>query len=282
MISLLKIKGSTLVIYLLVIITLAFFILPLYIMVTTSVKTPQQVFASPTKWIPNPVISEYYMTYISNPRFWTFFKNSVIITMLNVLGAVIVNPIVAFAFARLRWPLRNVFFFLLLGTLMLPEQVTVIPLYIVFLKLRWLNTYLPLIVPNFFGHPVFIFLLRQFILAMPKDILDAGRIDGCNNYRLYWNLTFPQLAAPIATIAIFRFMWTWNDFFRPLIYINRTRMKTLALGLMDLIAEAGRFTILDWGQVMTLTTLTLLPCFVIFFLLQRLFVKGIHISSVNL
>lgn len=282
MISLLKIKGSTLVIYLLVIITLAYFILPLYIMVTTSVKTPQQVFASPTKWIPNPVISEYYMTYISNPRFWTFFKNSVIITMLNVLGAVIVNPIVAFAFARLRWPLRNVFFFLLLGTLMLPEQVTVIPLYIVFLKLRWLNTYLPLIVPNFFGHPVFIFLLRQFILAMPKDILDAGRIDGCNNYRLYWNLTFPQLTAPIATIAIFRFMWTWNDFFRPLIYINRTKMKTLALGLMDLMAEAGPFTILDWGNVMTLTTLTLLPCFVIFFLLQRLFVKGIHISSVNL
>lgn len=281
MIEFLRRKGSRILIYILVAITVVYFVLPLFIMLTTSIKNPAQVFTVPTKWIPNPVILDYYKLHFTNPKFWTFFKNSAIITGLNVAGAILVNPIVAFAFAKLKWPLRNVFFFLLLGTIMLPDQVTVIPLFVVFTKLRWVNTYLPMIIPNFFGHPVFIFLLRQFILGIPEEILDSGRMDGCGNFRLYWSLTLPQLTAPIATIAIFRFMWTWNDFFRPLIYINKTRMKTLSLGLMDILAEAGQGVALDWTNVMTLTTLTLLPCFVIFFVAQRLFVQGIQLTSVN-
>ena len=209
-----------------------------------------------------------------------YFKNTMIITGFNILAAVLVNPLVAFSFARMRWPGRRMFFTILLITIMLPVQVTLIPIYIIFRDLGWLNTYLPLIIPLFFGNPVYIFLIRQFILSMPGEMLDAGRIDGCNNYRLYLSLTLPLLGAPIATVAIFQFMFSWNDFLYPLVFINSDDMKTLALGLMDLMSQSQFTGVFDWGLSMSATALALIPCFIVYLIAQRYFIQGVNITQV--
>ena len=172
------------------------------------------------------------------------------------------------------------FFTILLITIMLPVQVTLIPIYIIFRDLGWLNTYLPLIIPLFFGNPVYIFLIRQFILSMPGEMLDAGRIDGCNNYRLYLSLTLPLLGAPIATVAIFQFMFSWNDFLYPLVFINSDDMKTLALGLMDLMSQSQFTGVFDWGLSMSATALALIPCFIVYLIAQRYFIQGVNITQV--
>ena len=184
------------VVYLFVLATVLFFLLPVFWMASTSFKEPKQVFSTPPTWIPLPPVADYYAENLGNALMRGYFKNTMIITGCNILAAVLVNPLVAFSFARMRWPGRRIFFTILLITIMLPVQVTLIPIYIIFRDLGWLNTYLPLIIPLFFGNPVYIFLLRQFILSMPGEMLDAGRIDGCNNYRLYLSLTLPLLGCP--------------------------------------------------------------------------------------
>ena len=137
-----------------------------------------------------------------------------------------------------------------------------------------------LIVPVFFGNPVYIFLIRQFILSMPGEMLDAGRIDGCSNYRLYLSLTLPLLGAPIATVAIFQFMFSWNDFLYPLVFINSDAMKTLALGLMDLMSQSQFTGVFDWGLSMSATALALIPCFIVYLIAQRYFIQGVNITQV--
>ena len=268
------------VVYLFVLATVLFFLLPVFWMASTSFKEPKQVFSTPPTWIPLPPVADYYAENLGNAQMRGYFKNTMIITGFNILAAVLVNPLVAFSFARRRWPGRRLFFTVLLITIMLPVQVTLIPIYIIFRDFGWLNTYLPLIIPLFFGNPVYIFLIRQFILSMPGEMLDAGRIDGCSNYRLYFNLTLPLLGAPIATVAIFQFMFSWNDFLYPLVFINSDAMKTLALGLMDLMTQSQFTGVFDWGLSMSATALALVPCFIVYLIAQRYFIQGVNITQV--
>jgi len=267
--------------YSLVIVAAVFFALPLFWMISTSLKPTPQIFLSPPKWLPSPLIWDHFQNAITEFKFYLYFKNTLLITGLNVLAAVLVNPPIAFSFSLLRWPMRDFFFIVVLSTIMLPPQVTIIPLFVIFRNLGWLNTFLPLTVLPFFGHPIFIFLMRQFMKKIPFDLVDAARIDGCSNYRVYWNIILPLLKAPLATIAIFQFMWSWNDFFMPLIYINKTSMKTLSLGLMDYLAQATSGGFLDWGSLMAAGFMCLIPCLVIFFIAQDRFVEGIALTGIK-
>ena len=275
-------SSGKVVLYVLVFATAGFFALPLVVMVLTSFKEQTQVFAIPLEWLPRPFVASHFADHFTNPAFWLYLRNSVILTGLSIIGAVASNPIIAFSFARLRWPGRDVLFIVLLATIILPYQVTMIPLYVIFSQLGWINTYLPLVIDSFLGHPVFIFMLRQFIRSIPSEMYDAGRIDGCNNFQLYWSLTLPLLVAPIAAIAVFRFMWTWNDFLGPLIYLSRTEMKTLPLGLMDLLEQqTASGGLLDWPSTMALTFITLVPCIVVFFLAQRVFLQRVNFRFIS-
>lgn len=266
--------------YFLILLFAVLFMLPLYIMVTTSFKTPDQIFIKPPQWIPSPFNFTYYGNYFTNATFWTYFQNTAFITFANIFLAVLVNPIIAFSFAKLRWPGRNLCFMLMMATMMLPEQVKIIPLFERFMAFGWLNTYMPLIILSCFGNPTFVFLLRQFILGIPNSIYDSARIDGCNNYRLFFSMTLPLLKAPIATIVIFEFMNIWNDFFKPLIFINSNARKTLALGLMDLIANNAAGS-LNWGNAMTAAVMSLIPCVILFFAMQRFFIEGLTKYNIN-
>lgn len=267
--------------YFLVFILAAVFLLPFFWMVSTSLKPTSQIFLSPPKWIPSPITLEHVRSAVSEFKFLLYFKNTGIITGLNVLAVVLINPMVAFSFALLRWPTRDFFFIVVLSTIMLPLPVIIIPLFIIFRNLGWLNTYFPLIILPFFGHPLFIFLLRQFMRRIPLDLIDVARIDGCSNYRIYWNIVLPLVKAPLAAAATFQFMWSWNDFFMPLMFINRTSMKTLSLGLMDYLGQATSGGFVDWGSLMAAGFLSLIPCVVVFFIAQGYLVEGIALTGIK-
>ncbi|NLA59150.1 MAG: carbohydrate ABC transporter permease, partial [Firmicutes bacterium] len=194
-----------------------------------------------------------------------------IITGTVLIGTILSNSIVAYSFARLRWPGRDLLFAVLLSTIMLPQQVTMIPLFILFSKLNWVNTFLPLTVPAFFGSPFFIFLLRQFFMSIPIDLDEAARIDGCNGFMIYWKIILPISKPALATVAIFSFMWTWNDFMHPLIYLNKMERYTLSLGV---VLFQTRYQVY-WNLLMAISLLILLPCILMFFFAQKYFIQGI-------
>lgn len=210
-------------------------------------------------------------------RFWQFARNTAIVTALNMGGQLVSCSLVAFAFARLQWPLRNFFFMLLLSTMMLPGQVTMIP---VFLIVRWLGLYdtlTPLWMGSWFGSAFYIFLLRQFLLGIPRDLEDAAKIDGCGPFGIYWHIMLPLVKPALAAIAIFQFMGSWNDFLGPLIYISSERNMTLSLGLQMFQSLHTN----EFGMLMAASTAMTLPVVVIFFLAQRYFIQGVTLTGLK-
>ncbi|MEW6230496.1 MAG: carbohydrate ABC transporter permease, partial [Bacillota bacterium] len=207
------------------------FLMPLAWMISTSLKTPEQYFGFPPRWIPNPI---YWKNYVEGLTYFPFIRytlNTLFITCVSIVGVAMSSSITAYSFARLRWPGRDVFFVAFLATLMLPGQVTMIPIYVLFTRLGWVDTYLPLTVPYFFGGAFWVFLLRQFFLSIPFDLSDAAKIDGCSEFAIYWRIMLPLSKPALATVAIFTFIGVWNDFMGPLIYLNSPEKYTLALGL---------------------------------------------------
>ncbi|HOM80994.1 MAG TPA: ABC transporter permease subunit [Armatimonadota bacterium] len=209
--------------------------------------------------------------------FWRYVGNSVYLVILNILGQVLACSLVAYAFARLRFYGRDVLFALLLATMMLPGQVTMIPVFLIFKSLGWYDTLKPLWVGAWFGSAFYIFLLRQFFLGIPTDLEDAAKIDGCGFFGLYWRIMLPLVRPALATVAIFTFMSTWNDFMGPLIYIGREELSPLALGLFQFRSEHGG----EWGMMMAASTLMTLPVVVIFFLAQRYFIQGVTLTGMG-
>jgi len=270
--------GYAITVYVLLVIGSLAFLFPLVWMLSTALKPDVQLFAYPPEWIPRPPMWGNFKAAIEYFPFWLYFRNSTIVTVLAVFGQVFSASIVAYGFAKLRWPGREVVFFLVLATLMIPAQVTMIPQFVIFTKIGWVDTLLPLIVPSFFGGGAFnVFLFRQYYRTIPREYNDAARIDGASDWRIYWQIILPQSKPVIATAGIFAFLWTWNDFMGPVIYLHSPENFTLPIGLRAFQQQTGT----EWDLLMAASLIVMIPVIVLFFFLQRYFVQGMALSGLN-
>jgi multiple sugar transport system permease protein len=265
------------VVHLLLLSGVTLMFIPLAWTLSTSLKKPGEVFLFPPTFIPSEIIWRNYGDAVTAIPFFLYLRNTLIITGLSVIGKVLSVTLVAFAFARLRWWGRNTLFLIMLATLMLPPHVTLIPQFILFKNLGWINTFLPLIVPQFFGGPWLTFLVRQFLLTLPRDLDDAARIDGCSSFGLFWRIILPLAKPALLIVVIFVFNNTWNEFLLPLIYLQSQEKFTLALGLRLFQGEAST----SWHLLMAASLLTMLPVLVLFFAAQKHFMQGIVFTGVK-
>ena len=255
----------------------ALMIIPFLWMLSTSLKTTAQSMAFPPEWWPRPFIWENYTQIYEYMPFFTFLFNSVKITFFVLVGQLLTCSLAGYAFAKLRFPGRRPLFLILLSTMMIPSQVTLIPVFIIMKSLGWINTHYALIVPAFFGSVFGTFLLRQFFLGLPNDLEDAARIDGCSPFGIYWRIMLPLAKPSLATLGIFTFMGTWNDFMRPLIYLSDMDKMTLPVGLALLSNHQDiRIPLIMAGAV-----LSLLPILVLYVFGQKYFVQGIALTGMK-
>jgi ABC-type glycerol-3-phosphate transport system permease component len=259
------------------------FLAPFLWMVSTSLKDPRYVYLFPPQLIPDPARWANYARAMTRLPFHLYAWNTVQVTALALLGTVLTASLVAYGFARLRFPGRDAWFLVLLSTIMLPGQVTLIPTFLIFKTLGWVDTLLPLWVPYWFGGTAFsVFLLRQFIATIPLELDDAAKIDGCSYFGIYWRIILPLIKPALATVAIFGFLTHWNDFFHPVIYINSREHWTLALGLNFLRRAddtGGFFT--DMEMLMAATVVIMIPPLLVFFFAQKYFIQGIVVTGVK-
>lgn len=253
------------------------FLIPWAWMLLTAGKDAKTIWQVPPVWIPEVYRWQNFIDAWNKGNFANFFGNTSLITLLNVVAVLFSCSIAAYAFARIDFPGRTALFGLVLATMMLPSQVTLIPLFMIFAKLGWVNTYKPLIVPLFFGDAFSIFLLRQFMLTVPREYDEAALIDGCSRIGVFFRILLPQIMAPLLVVAIYQFTWSWNDFFSPLIYLNSPDLFTVTLGLTRFV---GR-TQTDVQFLMAMTAVSTLVPIAIFFITQRVFLQGIVISGVK-
>jgi ABC-type glycerol-3-phosphate transport system permease component len=264
--------------HLALLIGVAIIFVPLAWTLSTSLKPSQDVFLYPPKWIPNPVRWQNYVEALTVEPFHIYFLNSAVIAISGVIGRLLSSSLVAYSFARLRWKGRDVLFLVMLSTLMLPSQVTLIPQFILFRLFGWLNTFKPLIVPMFFGGPFFIFMLRQFYMTIPSDLDDAARIDGCSTFGIFWRIILPLSGPALAAVAILVFQWRWNDFFGPLIYLHDKSKFPVPVGLLYFQNEWGG---MYWPLLMAASLVCMLPIVILFFVAQRYFIQGIVFTGVK-
>jgi multiple sugar transport system permease protein len=253
----------------------AAFSLPVLWMLSTSLHDLPAVFAQPFKWLPDPPRWENYIRAVTLLPFWRFLLNTVIITVPFVFFITASSSLVAYGFSRLSFPGRDLLFSLCLATMMLPGQVTMIPLYMLFAELGWVDTFLPLIVPALFGSPFYIFLLRQFFLTIPRECDEAALLDGAGRFRIFLSIILPQAKPAIATVALFSFIGSWNDFFGPLIYINSPELATLTLGLNMMKTQIIGSGVVEWNTLMAMSVLVMFPNVALFFFAQKHFTRGI-------
>jgi len=272
----LRIVGRA-ILYLVCIFGALVFSFPFIWMILSSVKPQAQIMAIPPILIPTSLEWANYVRPFQNLPFPQFFRNTVIVTALGMTGVLISSSIAAFAFARMRFPLRDPFFVAMLATLMLPYPVTMIPTYVLFAKLGLINTFAPLIAPEWLGSPFIIFLLRQYMMTIPLEMDDAARIDGCGWFGIYRRIVLPMAAPALGVAAIYSFTFHWNDFIRPVIYLNQMDLFTVPLGMALL---NSRYTT-DFGGTMAIATLSLIPVLIVFFTAQRHFIQGIVVSGVK-
>ncbi len=255
-------------------------LLPMTWMVSTSLKADQQVFATEGKaaptvsfksLIPSPVQWQNYPKALRAVPFRVYLRNTVLLCAVTVFGAVLSSAIVAYGFARTSFVGKPVFFILMISTMAVPPQVTMVPVFALFRTLGWYGTYLPLTVPAFFGAPFYIFLLTQFFQRLPEDMSEAARIDGASEWRIFSRVVLPLSKPALATCAIFQFMGTWNDFLGPLLYLNKPSLYTVAYGLQQFMSKNGG----QWTLLMAGATIFTLPMVILFFFAQRTFIEGI-------
>jgi ABC-type glycerol-3-phosphate transport system permease component len=259
---------------------------PLYWMVSTALKDDPQVYTIPPVWLPSPrfwnnFIDGWSRYDFNTAAFNSVFRYSLPVTVFTLISSVIV----AYGFAKLRWRGQRFFFGLCIATMMLPWQVTMVPLFIIFKNLGWINSplYLPLVVPALFGHPYFIFMLRQFFLTIPEELSEAARIEGASEWGILWRIILPLSKPAMAVVVLFRFLWSWNDYLGPLIYLNQDSLYPLALGIWRLQRTATSMgtTALAYPHLMAVSTIVALPVIVAFVLAQRTFIEGITLTGLK-
>lgn len=264
-------------------------ILPFLWLVSSSLKAELEVFRYPPKWIPYPAHFENYVNawstdVLNQPGFGVYLRNTVFVVILNEIGIMASTSLVAYALARIDFPGRNFWFGVVLATMMLPGVVLMIPTFVLYSRLHWVNTFLPLTVPHFFaaagGGAFFIFLLRQFFRSLPPELADAARVDGCSEFGIYWRIMLPLAKPALATVAVFTLIWSWNDYMTPLLYLSKDPNKwTVALGLA--MFRTGMWQQTRWNLLMAASTMMLIPMVVIFFLAQRYFIQGIMVGGLK-
>lgn len=255
------------------------FLLPFAWMVSTSLKPLNETMTMPPRWLPSDLQWRNYPDAVkAMGPFWLYVHNSMMLALLNVAGTVASSALVAYGFSRIEWRGRDSVFLLLLATMMIPFPVVMVPVYTLFRELGWIGTFKPLWVPAFLAGAFNVFLLRQFFLSIPKDLTEAARMDGCSEFRIFWQIILPLAKPALLTVALFQFMATWNDFLGPLIFLVRQEQFTLALGLQNFQSAFGGT---EWHWLMAGSTLALLPVVVLFFLTQRTFVRGISTTGLK-
>jgi multiple sugar transport system permease protein len=280
----LKLKLSHIPLYLVLLALAVLFGFPLFWTLSMSLKTPTEIFAYPPPLLPAIPQWNNYVELFFIPRIFilTWILNSVKIVILTTLGTVITASLVAYSFARFEYRGRDILFMITLATIMLPAQVTLIPQFVLFHKLGWVNTHYPLWVPHWFGGTAFgIFLMRQFLLSLPRDLDEAALIDGANHFRVIWSILLPLCGPALATLAIISLIDSWSDFFNPLIYLNSPEKFTLSLGLQffQTYPDIGGQPTQHW--LMAACILAVIPVITIFFIGQRYFVQGIVTSGIK-
>lgn len=262
----------------------ATYLLPFYWMASSAVKSQGEVYVVPPIWLPNPpqfinFIDAWNLHPFNLYLFNTLVKYAIPVT----IGTVLSSAIVAYGFGRLRWAGRNIFFAICISTMMVPFQVTMVPLFIIFRKLGWINTFLPLVFPAFFANPYFIFMLRQFFRTIPEEFSDAARIDGATEFDILFRIILPLSRPALTVVALFTFMGAWNDYLGPLIYLNQPEYYTLSIGLqqMSIAMSQTGFKQLAYPYLMAVSTIVTLPIVLAFFFAQRTFIEGITLTGLK-
>jgi multiple sugar transport system permease protein len=261
---------------LLIALILAFFF-PFIVMLTTAFKAPADIFHSPPTLWPRHWTLANFATAIKAIPFWLYLGNTLLIAGISVLGVLISAPLVAYSLSKIRWRGRNGLLVVVLATMMLPPQVTMIPIYLLWNKVGLSNGMVPLVVPTFLGVPFLVYLIRQFLMAVPDELIEAARIDGARELRIYWSIVLPIARPALVTSAVFQFVWAWTDFMNPLIYLGDSSKYTLSLGLYSFFSQEG----VDWGPLMAACVLFTLPAFAIFIIAQRYFITGVAAGALK-
>jgi len=247
------------------------FLLPFLWMFSASLKASNEIFLFPPRWIPNPLHWENYTNALALAPFGLYLRNTLFITLGNMTGNLVSCTLAAYGFARLRGRGKNVLFLLMLGTIMLPNWVTLIPQYVMFSSIGWSNSFAPLMVPAWFGWPFFIFLLRQFFMTIPRELEEAARLDGASHFGIFWRIILPLSKPALATVAVLAFIGNWNNFLTPLIYLRDTNLHTLAIAINRF---RGQYAIY-YNYMMAISVLVVIPVIIIFFIFQRYLIQGI-------
>ncbi|MCX7598706.1 MAG: carbohydrate ABC transporter permease [Armatimonadetes bacterium] len=255
----------------------AVFLLPLVWLLTSSLKTDAQILKFPPEWIPSPLTFENYPKGLAFIPFWRYLFNTTVICAFTVTGTLLSCSLVAYGLSRIRWRGRDALFYIILSTMMLPFQVTMVPVFVMFARLGWVDTFLPLVVPHFFGSAFYIFLMRQFFLTIPYELSEAARIDGCGEWDIYRRIVLPLSKPVLATVGLFSFLGAWNDYLGPLIYLSDEQKYTLSLGLASFSSQYGSYP----GMLMAVTTVITVPIIVLFFFAQRTFIQGISLTGIK-
>ncbi len=269
--------GQRIVTHVVLIILSLIFLLPFFWMVSGSLKTDSELLALPIMWWPQIVDLGNYVYGLQALPFAQFIFNTLVICVLSMVGAVFSCSFVAYGVSRIDWPLKTPLFVIILATTMLPFYVTMVPLFTLFRSMGWVNTYLPLIVPTFLGIPFYIFLLRQFFLTIPRDFSDAAKIDGANELEIFFRIILPLAKPALAAVALFQFLNSWSDFLGPLIYLSDTSKYTISVGLA---AFQGQYSS-EYGAIMAVSVVLVIPVVIIFFFAQRTFIQGITLTGVK-
>jgi len=272
------------IVYLLALAFGLLFLAPFLFALSTSLKDPSEIYLFPPKWLPSQLLWQNYVEAWSLAPFTRFLTNTIVVTGFAMFGQLVSGCLVAYGFARFRFPGRDQLFIVLLATMIIPVEVTIIPSFLLFKYLNWLDTWLPLIVPAYFGGSAFyIFLMRQFLLTLPREMDEAAEIDGAGSLRILWQILLPLMRPAIATAAIFSFVRHWNAFFLPLVYLSKQRLFTLSLGLryfQNLESQAIGGPPAE-HYLMAVAIVTTIPMVILFFSLQQYFIRGIVMSGIK-
>lgn len=275
------ITTSRILLYITIIFVISYFFIPFLWMVITSLKSNAQVFTSPPVLIPKPIKFENYIEVFKKTMFGRYLLNTIILSIIIIIGTLFSNSLIAYGFSRIEWVGREAVFFILLLTLLLPSQVTLIPLFVTYKKLGLigggLKGYLPLILPYYFGNAYNTFLLRQFFINIPTELSEAAKIDGCSEFKIFYKIIIPLSKPALITVSLLTLINVWNSFLEPLVYLQDEKLYTVSLGLAQL---QGKF-VTQWNQVMAASTVTVIPILLVFLFAQKYFVEGVSITGIK-
>ena len=268
---------TTVVLWALLIFLIVVYGIPFFWLISRSLMRSEELYQVPTVWWPEIPQWQNYVNAVTSFPFFRYLRNTLIIVGCNILGAVLSNPLIAYGFAKIKWKGRNAVFMVVLMTMMLPFQVTMIPLFMLFKSFKWIGTFLPMITTPFFGNAFYIFLMRQFLVSIPDELIEAAKLDGASEFGVYTKIILPLMKASVTTVGIFAFLNTWNDFIGPLIFLSKDSLYTLSIGIQQIMSANDP----RWTLIMAVGVMMTMPVLLIFFFMQKYFIAGISMGAVK-